>query len=125
MAEYLCHIWLGSFGPGAPENYFVQEYTDDDTPPSRFGAEQHQPYSFDYDFVEITFLDNPRPVRDLVDGHSYSGSYLDAVAQKAAEVGITEANVFVLANKDQFESPRSAAGPDYKLWYLGEFACRE
>ena len=125
MEGYQCHIWLGLFGPRAPDNYFVQEYVDDKTPPSQFGAEQEQPYSFDYDFFEISFVDNPRPVSDLVDGHSYSGSYLDAVALKAAEAGITEANVFVLANKDQFESPRSAAGPDYKLWYLGEFLCRE
>ncbi|HEY1189878.1 MAG TPA: immunity 22 family protein [Gemmata sp.] len=96
-----------------------------DSPPSQFGAEQEQPYSFDYDFVEISFVDEPRPIRDFVDGHSYSGSYLDAVARKAAEAGITEANVSVLADKGQFESPRSATGPGYELWYLGEFTCRE
>jgi hypothetical protein len=124
MEEHLCHIWLGLFGPSAPETYFVQKYVDDETPPSRFGAEQQQPYSFDYDFVEISFPNDPRPVRELVDGHSYSESYLDAVVRKATELGITEANVFVLANKDEFESPRTVTGPGYKLWYLGEFACR-
>ena len=126
MEERQCHIWLGLFGSGAPKNYFVQEFPrNDDTPPSRFGAEQEHPYSFDDDFVEISFVYAPRPVRELVDGHSYSGSYLDVVTQKATEAGITEANVFILANKDQFESPRSVAGPDYNLWYLGEFSCRE
>jgi hypothetical protein len=123
MVEHLCHIWLGLFGPDAPETYFVQKYMDDETPQSRFGAEQEQ-LSFDYDFVEISFPNDPRPVRDLVDGHSYSESYLDAVVRKATALGITEANVFVLADQDQFERPRSVTGPGYELWYLGEFVCR-
>ncbi len=123
MQEHLCHLWLGLFGPDAPETYFVQKYPDGDTPRSQFGAEQGQAY-FDYDFVEISFPNEPRPVRDLVDGHSYFQSYLDAVVRKATELHITEANVFVLANKDQFVSPRSVNGPGYKLWYLGEFVCR-
>lgn len=123
MQEYPCHLWLGLFGPDAPDNYFVQEYVDDETPQSQFGAEQGQ-RSFDYDFVEISFPNDPRPVRDLVDGHSYSASYLDAVVRKATDFGITEANVFVLANKDQFECPRSVTGAGYKLWYLGEYVCR-
>src|SRR5262245_31429660 len=120
MRKHLSHIWLGVFGPDAPEKYFVQEYVDDETPQSQFGAEQGQPY-FDYDFVEISFPNDPRPVRALVDGHSYSASYLDSVVKMAADLGITEANVFVLANKDQFTSPRSVSGLGYKLWYLGEF----
>ena len=123
MCEHLCHLWLGLFGPDSPENYVVQEYLDDETQQSQFGAQQEQPY-FDYDFVEISFPNDPKPVRELLDGHSYSSSYLDAVVRKAADLVITEANVFVLANKDQFECPRSVTGPGYKLWYLGEFACR-
>lgn len=123
MPEYVCHIWLGLFGPDAPQTYFVQEYRDDETPQSQFGAEQEQP-CFDYDLVEISFPNDPRPVRALVDGHSYSESYLDAVVQQASEIGIAEANVFILADKEEFESPRSVSGPGYKLWYLGEFVCR-
>jgi len=123
VSEYPSHIWLGLFGPDAPDNYFVQEYVDAETPQSQFGAEQGQ-HSFDYDFVEISFPNDARPVRELVDGHSYSASYLDTVVQKAASLGITEANVFILASKDEFERPRTVTGPGYKLWYLGEFVCR-
>jgi len=124
MSEYLCHIWLGLFEPDAPERYFVQEYVDDSTPKSQFGAGQEQRY-FDYDFVEISFPNDPLPVHELVDGHSYSDSYLKTVVQEATKLGISEANVFVLANKDQFDAPRSAEGPGYKLWYLGEYVCRK
>jgi hypothetical protein len=123
MSNYVCHIWLGLFGPDSPETYFVQEYVDDETPQSQFGAEQEEHY-FDYDFVEISFPNDPGPIRELVDGHSYSESYLERVIQNADELGIKEANVFVLANKDQFASPRSVTGRGYKLWYLGEFVCR-
>ena len=123
MREHVDHIWLGLFGPDSPETYFVQTYVDDETPLSQFGAEQGE-RSFDYDLVEISFPNDPLPVRDLVDGHSYSESYLDSVVKKAAELGIVEANVFVLADKDEFASPRSVTGPGYKLWYLGEFICR-
>lgn len=123
MIEQVSHIWLGLFGPESPETYFVQEYVDDETPQSQFGAEQGQ-VSFDYDFVEISFPNDPRPVRDLVNGHSYSESYIDSVVRKAVELGISDANVFVLAGKDQFESPRSVTGAGYILWYLGEFVCR-
>ena len=123
MKELRSHIWLGLFSPDAPEDYFVQKWVDDEPPKSQFGAGQEQAV-FDDDFVEISFPNEPRPVRALVDGHSYSESYLDAVVHKARELGITEANVFVLADKDQFKHPRSVSGPSYKLWYLGEFACR-
>lgn len=123
MSEHLSHIWLGLFSPDAPDNYFVQEYVDDETPQSQFGAEQGQ-HSFDYDFVEISFPNDPLPVRDLVNGHSYWASYIDAVVQKASDLGVTDVNVFVLANKDEFERPRSVTGPGYKLWYLGEFVCK-
>jgi hypothetical protein len=123
MQKHLSHIWLGLFGPESPETYFVQKYEEDETPQSQFGAEQEQPY-FDYDFVEISFPNDPRPVRELVDGHSYSESYLESVVKKAAELGISEANVFVLADKDEFAATRSVTGPGYKLWYLGEFVCR-
>jgi hypothetical protein len=58
-----------------------------------------------------------------VEGHSYWASYVEAVVQAAAQLGVAEANVFVLADRDQFSGPRSAQGPGYRLWYLGEFIC--
>jgi hypothetical protein len=123
MEDHLCHIWIGQFRPDSPDTYFVQEYVDDESPHCQFAAEQGD-ICFDYDFVEISFPNDPRPIREFVDGHSYSEFYLDAVVQKAAALGVTEANVFVLANKEEFTAPRSVVGPGYKLWYLGEFGCQ-
>ena len=123
MDTYVNHVWLGLFGPSAPDSYFVQDYTDDKKPRCQFAAEQGE-HSFDYDFVEISFPIDPLPVRALVDGHSYSDSYLDLVDQKARELDITQVNVFVLASKEQFSAPRTVIGSDYQLWYLGEFSSR-
>ena len=122
MPMDVSHIWVGRFGPEAPATYFVQQAADDDSPRSQFGADQGERW-FDHDWVEISFLDEPQSVRTLVDGHSYSASYLDAVVARAADLGVTEANVFVLADEEQFSDPRSVAGPGYQLWYLGTYRC--
>jgi hypothetical protein len=65
MQEHLSLIWLGLFGPNAPETYFVQTYVDEDVPQCQFGTDQSQSF-FDDDFVEISFPIEPQSVRDLV-----------------------------------------------------------
>lgn len=119
----LRHVWVGQFSPEAPEAYFVQEFVNDETPLSQFGAEQGT-RKFDYDFVEISFANDPMPLREIIGMHSYSSSYIEAVIKKLTDLGVNEANVFVLARKDQFQSPKSVEGIGYKLWYLGEYPCR-
>ena len=120
----ISHLWLGQFGPDAPEDFFEEQYDrEDDEPLSQFAASQGETW-YDHDFVEISYLDDLQEVRALVDGHSYSESYLDSVVAKAAALGIDQANVFVFADKEQFAGPCSASGPGYQLWYLGEFECR-
>jgi hypothetical protein len=119
------HIWLGQFGPGSPDDFFEEHRSDEedeDAPRSAFAASQQETL-FDYDFVEISFLEEMQSVRSLVEGHSFCESYLDAVVAQAAALGIEQANVFILADKEQFATPCSASGPGYQLAYLGEFAC--
>jgi hypothetical protein len=101
----------------------VGQYVDEKAPLYQFATEQGESF-VDYDFVEISFPIDAKPVADLVREHSYSESYLDAVVQRANALGITEANVFVMANKGEFKSPRSVSGPGYRLCYMGEFVCR-
>jgi hypothetical protein len=121
MGKY--HIWIGRFGPKAPEDYFVQSRDDGSGAPlCQFAADQGA-WSFDYDFVEISYLLEPRDLRAFVDGHSYSEQYLEEVLAVAAAHGVDQANVFVLAPVDEFPKPRSVTGKDHTLWYLGEFEC--
>ena len=44
-----------------------------------------------------------------------------AVCTRAAPLGIEKINVFVFANKSEFDNPRSVIGTNYRLEYLGEF----
>ena len=117
------HIWLGQFLPGSPDDFFEEQYgRDDGEPLSQFAGSQGETW-YDHDWIEISFLDDLESVRSLVEGHSYSETYLDAVVAQAATLGIEQANVFILADKEQFAAPRSVNGPNYRLWYLGEFRC--
>ncbi|GAA5510697.1 hypothetical protein Rcae01_06207 [Novipirellula caenicola] len=125
MAMNISHIWIGVFDSGAPDDYFVEHYSDDDDAPiNLFAAEQDETF-YDHDWLEISFVDasESTDVRLFVDGHSYSEDYLDAVVEKAAGLGIERINVFVLADKNEFSSPRSVVGEKYRLEYLGEFTC--
>lgn len=117
-----CDIWLGQFGPDAPEDYFEERYEDDDGWISQFAREQGEK-RYDHDFVEISFVDDMESVRSFVAGHSYHDTYLEAVVERAAALNIERINVFVLAGKNQFQRPRSASGPGYRLEYLGKFPC--
>jgi hypothetical protein len=123
MPMEVSHIWLGQFSREVLD-YFEEHYRDrgDDDPLSQFAGEQGETW-YDHDWVEISCLYELQSVRSLVDGHSYSASYLDLVLAKAAELGITEVNVFILADKGEFSRPRSVSGTGYRLWYLGEFTC--
>jgi uncharacterized RDD family membrane protein YckC len=123
--EMIAHLWLGQFGPAAPADFFEERSPreDDDDPLSPFAASQGETW-YDHDFVEISYLDEMESVGSLVDGHSYSDTYRDAVVARAAALGIDRANVFVWAGREQFNSPNSTSGPGYQLWYLGEFECR-
>src|SRR5262245_41484337 len=122
MPMEVSHIWLGQFSREVLDRYFEEHYGDDDAPLSQFADEQGET-RYDHDWVEMSCPYELESVRSLVEGHSYSASYLDLVLAKAAELGITEVNVFILADRGEFSRPRSVSGPGYRLWYLGEFTC--
>lgn len=37
------------------------------------------------------------------------------------KLGVTNANVSFIADKDEFSNPKSAKGDGYELWYVGQF----
>ena len=124
MAMEVSHIWLGRFPSSeALEAYFEETYYDDErkTPISRFAEDQGESF-YDHDWVERSFNESG-DLRSKIEPHSYSESYLDEVLRLAAEEGITDANVFIMADQEEFESPRSVTGSDYHLWYLGTVDC--
>lgn len=125
MNEYRAHLWIGRFGPSAPEEYFVQQRNDDDedAPLSPFAGDMGEIF-IDYDFAEISYIEEFQDVREFIDGHSYSDQYIDEVVAKAKDLGVAQINVFVMVAKDQIATARTATGNDFNLWYLGEFVCK-
>ena len=125
MAMDISHIWVGVFASDAPDDYFVEQYSDDDDAPlNQFAAEQGENF-YDNDWLEISYLDasESEDVRSFIDGHSYSDDYLDAVVEKTTLLGIDQINVFVIADKGEFSDPKTVKGDNYRLEYLGEFKC--
>lgn len=119
------HIWIGLFESDAPDDYFEEKYERDDGEPiNRFAEEQGEEF-YDHDWIEVSYLDadDVRDVRALVDGHSYSIDYIDAVCDRAQTLGLGKINVFVLADKAEFNNPKSVTGQNYRLEYLGQFNC--
>ena len=121
------HVWVGIFDATAPEDYFKEVYGEDHDPPlSTFAADQGETW-YDHDWVEMSWLDeeDAPTVADLVHGHSYSEVYRQAVVDRAAEMGIESANVFVMADQSEFDSPRSVEKAGIRLQYLGTFEAAE
>jgi hypothetical protein len=118
------HIWLGLFTTDGPGDFFVERHDrEDDEPLSHFAASQGEQW-YDHDFVEISFLKQPRPVTELVKGHSYWEQYIDSVLSRSAELGLREANVFVMASKHVIKAARSVDGRGFRLLYVGEYECQ-
>ena len=130
MPMEISHIWLGRFSSeGDAKAYFAEHYNDGDEndedgqiPFSQFAADQGE-WFYDHDWLELGFEEN-RDLRALVARHSYSSDYLEEVLSRANSLGLAgQANTFVVADKAEFNHPRSVETKHYQLWYLGEFFC--
>ncbi len=100
-----------------------EDYADtgDELPINKFSEEQGETF-YDDDRVERSFNDSG-DLRALLAGHSNETAYAEHVIAFVESQGIGAMNSFILADKDEFESPRSVHGDGYTLWYIGEFSC--
>ena len=123
MGKNISHIWVGVFGPKAPDDYFDGRYVEfPDTAKRLFSIDQGS-QAIDFDLTEISWSEELRNVRDFVSGHSYSETYLERVVAQTTAMGVDRINVFIIANEEEFPTPQSISGPDFQLWYLGRFDC--
>ena len=100
-------------------------YADDtgETPINKFAEEQGETF-YDDDRVERSFNDNG-DLRALIAGHSNATEYLERVISLAESQDLAQVNAFIMADKEEFDAPRSVNGERHRLWYLGEFSCRK
>jgi hypothetical protein len=124
MAMERSHIWVGTFpSEQSLADYFKESYSedDDDKPINRFAQDQGELF-YDHDWVERGFrkIDD---IRELIINFSYYEDYIDDVVEAIVKNKIADPNTFIVADKDEFKSPRSIEGADYKIWYLGIYTC--
>ena len=114
------HIWLGVFNSEEHlDKYFEEQYQEEHSSINQFAADQGEAY-YDHDWVERVF-GNSGDLRELIHGASYAQDYLQEVIVAAAARGIESANTFVLADCNEFASPKTVEAGDYRLWYIGDF----
>lgn len=118
------HLWIGQLDGTQHEHYFADRPPEDENGfmHNQFARDQGK-LAIDYDFTEISFVDDRENVRTFVDGHSYSASYIDAVVAFAKERDIKQINAFVLANADEYSNPCSVSREGLRLEYVGVFDC--
>ena len=120
----LSHIWIGVLSEDAPQDFFEEQFEDEDAAVSPF-AESQDEHWIDHDFLEISWQDETTEAAQLIDGHSWSDSYLDAVVGKAKELGLPKINTFVLCGSEQIMTPKSVLKNGIDLRFVGTFDCRD
>lgn len=118
-------IWVGSFSSeSALKNYLLETDSDDDTAPISQLASDMGVHFYDHDFIERSFHE-PLSV-DLssrLASHSFSASYVGAATAAFELASCPDFNTLLLVWNKQFDPPHSVDGADYRLRYLGRFAC--
>lgn len=79
--DYYVDVWLGFFrDKDTFWKLFAEQYDDDDAPLSTFAEETLDGQFYDHDQLEAEFRGAPTAnVGELLAGHSYSASYVEAV----------------------------------------------
>jgi len=117
-------IWVGSFpSKSLFVQYFEEQYIDDDSPINMFAADQGVMF-YDHDYCEFKLHIHPIKSFDkLIEGHSYWKSYIDEARKAFLANNFEKANAIVMVWGRKILKPRSVDGKEFRLSYLGRFAC--
>jgi len=118
------HIWIGTCkSEDMLDSFFEEIYDeeDDDLPINKFATSQDVVF-YDHDWVERSFSSNCS-IRDLIHPHSYSVNYLEDALARASKFGIETANTFIMADVNDFNTPKTIKRKEMSLSYIGTFNC--
>ena len=111
-------VWLWLDGSQRDLTAYLDErYDDDDEPMSRFAADLRVVF-YDHDVQECETYRSAKPIATLIDGSSWSASYLDAVVVAAAKRGIERARGHLLLFDRAWRGRWPASSP---LTFVGSF----
>ena len=111
-----------------PEDYFTYDFAGGDNDPwNRFSSDFGFGY-YDDDFVE-NYFDEPEkcslPVRELIAPLSYSSSFIDAVVQRAKELGLEETSYLFLIYNFKYDPTITRKQKSAIFQFLGTFLFNE
>ena len=121
--EYVVSVWLAAQVPAAAFAALLEPIPDaapDGPPPSRFAVEAGLGW-YDADYLEACFEPENRPVAALLEGVSFGASFVEAVAQVAAQAGLAEANAAALLYDVAYLLDVELAAPAPLLRFIGAF----
>jgi hypothetical protein len=116
------HIWIGLFeSKKRLEKYMEETYgeEEDESPISQFARDQMEWY-YDHDLVYAEYI-RKATVQSLIEIWNFPEQSVAEVIAAIEKLGLLNANVCLVADKDEFKAPRSATGNGYELWYIGQF----
>jgi Immunity protein 22 len=115
-------IWIGRCPLAEiPDDYFKENYADEDQPFTRFSEDFGFGF-YDHDFVEMnSSATGPKPVRDLLAGHSCSTSFLEAAATAAEQNGMKATELIFLMYDFEYDPKVTGIQQSKWLWFLGCF----
>lgn len=121
MIESTVDVWVGNFPSESDLSaYFEEDYSDDDTPISKFAADQGQ-WFYDHDFVERGFFETTADLVNALGAHSYAASYIDAVNAAYKALSLPPVNTAVFAFDAEISHPQSVQHERHLLVHLGRF----
>ena len=125
MPNQLTHFWIGRFD-NQPlfDNFFEETYSEDeDVFISKFAESQNETW-IDYDFLEIGFENNDKPIKDKFVNYSYAKHWIDELGQRIEHFKTPNINTIVMCNLDgnrsEIEFPNSFKGEGYYIRYIGK-----
>ncbi len=116
------HIWVGFFDSKKRLNKYMKEAygeDDDDSPISEFARDQGESF-YDHDLVYAEYL-RKATAQSLIEIWRFPKKSVVEVVAAIEKLGPLQLNVSFIADQGEFQSPRSAKGDDYELWYVGQF----
>ncbi len=122
-SEETSHFYLGRVSDLEAFERFLEEVYDednDDKPLSEFYGSQGEVFC-DHDFMEVGFREKEKDLEEFFEPYSYSIYWSSLVCNKAAALGLQDANALIFISKEEISNPKSVSEKGFELIYLGEY----
>ena len=123
--EHVVSVWVATVPfVDIPKDYWLPDYDGEDDAPWNQFSHDFGFGSYDTDFVESYFHEpdgNVVPVEDLIKPLSYASSFVDAVVQRASEIGVAKTSYVYLVYNFKYDESVTGRHKSDCLRFVGVF----